>query len=185
VFFTQRFVGTTQSWMERTANAAGWLSGRVEMHSNIYVPVGPFSLSAWRIAHGALWDIGPHALSLLWPVLGEVTDVVAGRGVADRVELILRHAGGTSSSVSLSLTAPAGAVGRAVYFEGEQGRSSLPETGRTDVVQAYRSALDALIEQSARREREHPCDVHFGARVVEVLDAVERSLVSGCWVGIR
>ena len=29
----------------------------------------PFDDSPWRKEHGALWDIGPHALSLLVPAL--------------------------------------------------------------------------------------------------------------------
>lgn len=185
VFFTQRFVPSTQAWLQRTLGVGGWVSGRVEMHSNIYVPVGPFSLSQWRVEHGALWDIGPHALSLLWPVLGEVTQVVAGRGVADRVELILRHSGGQSSTISISLTAPPAAIGRAVYFDGEQGRSLLPDTDRTDVVQAHGAALEALMHQAQQPHPAHPCDVHFGARIVEVLSAAEQSLASGCWVGIE
>ncbi len=185
VFFTQRFVPATQAWLEHVANEGGWISARVEMHSNIYVPAGPFSSSAWRIEHGALWDIGPHALSLLWPVLGEVSAIVAGRGVADRVDLMMRHAGGQSSTVSVSLTAPAGAVARAAYFDGEHARTSLPESQPTDVVGAHRAALGALIQQASQPHPAHACDVHFGARVVEVLAAAEQSLVSGCWVQIR
>jgi predicted dehydrogenase len=184
VFFTQRFVPSTQAWLEETLSAGGWVSGRVEMHSNIYVPVGPFSLSQWRVEHGALWDIGPHALSLLWPVVGEVTAVVAGRGVADRVELILRHSAGQSSSVSLSLTAPPAAIGRAVYFDGEQGRASLPTVDGTDVVRAHGAALEALMHQAQQAHPAHPCDVHFGTRVVEVLSAAEQSLADGCWVSM-
>ena len=185
VFFTRRFVPSTQAWLEQTRSAEGWTSGRVEMHSNIYVPVGPFSLSQWRLEHGALWDIGPHALSLLWPVLGEVTAVVAGRGVADRVELILHHSGGQSSTISISLTAPAAAVGRAAYFEGARGRTSQPMTEQTDVIQAHGAALESLMRLAQQAHPAHPCDIHLGARVVEVLSAAEQSLANGCWVSIE
>ena len=46
-------------------------------------------------------------------------------------------------------------------------------------VVAHGAALDALIEQAAAPEPVHPCDVHFGARIVEVLAAAEESLRSG------
>jgi predicted dehydrogenase len=156
------------------------------MLSNIYVEGGPFSESAWRREWGALWDIGPHALSLLWPVLGQVTGVVAGAGVADHVHLILRHVGGTSSTVSVSLTTPLAATGRTVYVEGEAGREMLPPPipGDERVLRAHGAALDALMAQIASPSRSHACDVHLGARVVEVLDAAQRSLASGCWVNV-
>jgi hypothetical protein len=49
-----------------------------------------------------------------------------------------------------------------------------------DSIAAHQAALDALIEQSEEREPSHPCDVHVGARVVEVLGAARRSLATGC-----
>src|ERR1035437_5099917 len=59
-------------------------------------------------ARGALWDIGPHALSILLPALGPVTHVVADRGLGDTVMVVLRHESGAASTMSLSLTAPPG-----------------------------------------------------------------------------
>jgi predicted dehydrogenase len=178
VFFTQRFVPATAAWLEEAARSGGWVGGRVEYASNIYEPEGPFSTSAWRRERGALWDIGPHALAFLWPVLGGVTAVVAGRGPGDHVHLILRHSGSRTSTVSVSLTSPPAAIGRVVYFEGEQGRLVLPPVtpDPAETRRAYGAALSALISGSP-----HPCDVHFGARVVEVLSAAQQSLATGCW----
>ncbi len=42
------------------------------------------------------------------------------------------------------------------------------------------AALDALLDLADHPERGHACDVHFGARVVAVLDAARRSLANGC-----
>jgi predicted dehydrogenase len=158
----------------------------VELASNIYAAGGPFASSAWRREYGALWDIGPHALAFLWPVLGKVTAVVAGRGIEDQVHLIMRHAGGASSSASVALTAPPAAVGRTVYFDGEHGRWTLPTsaTDHTQTVRAHQSATDALIQQSPEIHPRHPCDAHFGARVVEVLAAAEQSLKTARWVEV-
>jgi predicted dehydrogenase len=186
VFFTQRFVPATQAWWEQAVATGGWISGHMESTSNIFVPGGPFSESMWRRDHGALWDIGPHALSLMCPVMGDVTAVVAGRGIADQVHLILRHAGGACSTVTVSLTAPEAAVGRVLYFDGVHGRHALPPAAADDgvAVRAHQAALDALVGLADQAYPAHPCDVHFGARVVEVLEAAEQSLSSGCWVEI-
>ena len=70
-----------------------------------------FSSSPWRHDKGALWDVGPHALSLLLPALGDVTAVVAGGGRGDEVHVVMRHADGASSTASLSMTVPPPAIG--------------------------------------------------------------------------
>jgi predicted dehydrogenase len=186
VFFTRRFTPETANWLDRAAQKGGWECGRAEFAASIFVPEGPYSNSQWRRDKGALWDIGPHALSLLWPVLGEVTSVLAGAGRGDQVHLVLRHAEGQSSTVSLSLTVPRTATGSQMYVYGEGGRDSAPlgPMEQTDIVAAHRRALDALIEQARQAGSGHPCDVHFGARVVEVLDAAEQSLRTGCLVQI-
>jgi hypothetical protein len=48
------------------------------------------------------------------------------------------------------------------------------------MVAAHQAGLDALLDLAHHPGRGHPCYVHFGARVVEVLDAARRSLVNGC-----
>jgi hypothetical protein len=91
---------------------------------------------------------------------------------------------GASSTVSLSLTAPPRATGDALYVDGERGRASAPlfALGVDEIVAAHQQALDALLAQIHGREVGHACDVHFGARVVEVLAAAEQALQSGCVV---
>jgi predicted dehydrogenase len=183
VFFTRRFVRDLQTWLNQLVEAGGWECARAEFASAIFVEGGPFSNSPWRRDRGALWDVGPHALSTLVPLLGAVESVVAGGGVRDQVHLVLQHAGGRSSTASLSLTVPPAAVGNALYVYGERGREQAPD-GPFDVVAAYQAALDALIEQAAATKPAHACDVHFGAQVVAVLAAAEESLRSGCRVSL-
>jgi predicted dehydrogenase len=178
VFFTRRFVPETQAWLRHLEEVGGWECGRAEFGANIFVEGNPFGGSPWRKDKGALWDIGPHALSLLWPPLGAVTSVVAGSGRGDQVHLVLRHADQRSSTASLSLTVPVPAIGNSMYVYGEHGREEAP-SGGSDALVAHSAALDALIEQASSSSPAHPCDVHFGARVVEVLAAAEESLRSG------
>jgi predicted dehydrogenase len=178
VFFTRRFVPETEAWLQRLEKLGGWECGRAEFAANIYTEGNPFGDSPWRKEMGGLWDIGPHALSLLLPALGEVNSVVAGRGRRDQVHVVLEHAESRSSTASLSLMVPQAAVGNTLYVYGEHGREVAPP-GPFDPVQAHAAALDALIDQAAAAQPRHPCDVHFGARVVEVLAAAEESLRDG------
>jgi predicted dehydrogenase len=186
VFFTRRFIPETKVWLEQLANQGGWQSGRAEFASNIYVDGGPFADSPWRRVKGALWDIGPHALALLLPVLGPVTAVLAGAGRGDQVHLVLQHADGSSSTASLSLTAPAAARGSTLYFDGEHGRASLPARtlSDADIVAAHRRAFDQLRVAIEQPGVGNDCDVRFGARVVEILAAAEQALTTGCTVQI-
>ena len=118
VFFTRRFVPETVIWLQHLAELGEWECGRAEFSSAVFVPGNPFAGSAWRHEKGALWDIGPHALSLLWPVLGDVTAVMAGAGRGDQVHLIFRHTDGRSSTASLSMTVPEAATGSTLYVYG-------------------------------------------------------------------
>lgn len=178
VFFTRRFVDETQVWLQRLEELGGWECGRAEFAANIYTEGNPFGDSPWRKEKGGLWDIGPHALSLLLPALGEVTSVIAGHGRRDQVHLVLQHTDNRSSTASVSLTVPQAAVGNSLYVYGEHGREVAPP-GPFDAVQAHSAAVDALIEQAAAPQPRHACDVHFGARVVAVLAAAEESLREG------
>jgi predicted dehydrogenase len=183
VFFTRRFIPELESWLEQRVAEGGWECARAEFAAAIFVDGNPFGDSPWRHDKGALWDVGPHALSMLIPILGNVESLVAGAGVRDQVHLVLQHAEQRSSSVSLSLTVPPAATGTSVYVYGERGRAEAP-SGRFDVAGAYRAALDALIERAAMSKPAHACDVHFGAQVVAILAAAEESLRSGRRVDI-
>lgn len=178
VFFTRRFVPETRAWLSKLQELGGWECGRAEIAAQIYVEGNPFGSSPWRRDKGGLWDVGPHAMAMLWPVLGSVTSVVAGKGVRDQVHLVLTHSNGASSTASLSLDVAPLATGSTIYFYGQQGRETAP-AGPSNAAAAHRVALDVLIEQAEHPGSGHPCDVHFGARVVEVLAAAEQSLQTG------
>ncbi len=186
VFFTRRFKSEVQAWLQTLEERGSWDCGRAEFAASIYVPGGPFASSPWRREKGALWDIGPHALSLLWPVLGEVTAVSACAGRGDQVHLVMRHGNGRSSTASLSSTVPQAAIGTTVYFYGESGREVAPADSSepASLVVAHQKAVDALIELTRNPAAGYPCDVHFGARVVEVLAAAEEALAKGCTVSL-
>ncbi|MGW0706135.1 Gfo/Idh/MocA family protein [Streptomyces sp. NPDC002643] len=177
VFFTARFQREIEAWIGQQTAAGGWFTGRAEWLGSLFDgdSDSPFADSPWRREKGGLWDVGPHALSVLLPVLGDVERVTAAvRGPADTVHLVLRHAGGASSTVTLSLTAPPAASGATVELRGRTGATVLPSSAE-GAVEALGRAAGALVE-AARTGRPHPCDAAFALRVTEVLAAAEGKL---------
>ncbi|MEV0254451.1 Gfo/Idh/MocA family oxidoreductase [Streptomyces sp. NPDC050732] len=175
VFFTLRFASETSAWLSEQVSTGGWFTGRADWYGSFYGPDGTEAFSSpWRASRGGLWDVGPHALSMLMPVLGDVSAVTAAPGPGDTAHLILRHTGGASSTATLSLTAPAKCAGLTVELRGESGTVVLPtwEPG-----EAFRTAVDELVE-SAGSGTAHPCDVRFGLRVTEILAQAEEHITA-------
>ena len=175
VFFTFRFQAATSTWLAqagRTELAGGsgsWLSS---------IAGSPFATSPWRQEHGALWDIGPHALSVLVPALGRVVSVQAGAGLRDTVHLVLTHESGAASTVTLSHTVAPMSAGIEFFVHGDAGRLVLlPDTEAP--VEAFGVAVDELTA-AALTGGAHACDAAFGRDVVAVLATAARALDSGC-----
>ncbi|MDP9685936.1 putative dehydrogenase [Streptomyces griseoviridis] len=176
VFFTVRFRPETRAWIGEQAARGGWFTARAQWLGAVFTGDSPYAASPWRREKGALWDVGPHALSVLLPVLGDVRRVAAAtRGPGDTVHAVLDHAGGASSVLTLSLTAPPAAAGAAVELRGAAGVSVLPESADEGAVPALLRAGDALLA-AARTGRPHPCDAAFALRVTEVLAEAEALL---------
>jgi predicted dehydrogenase len=175
VFFTFRFRPATATWLEqaaRTTLAGGhgsWLSS---------LAGSPFDSSPWRKERGALWDIGPHALSLLVPALGPVAAVQAGAGLGDTVHLVLTHESGVASTLTVSHTVAPMSVGNEFFVHGDAGRLVLLPEDRV-APEAFAVAVDELTH-AAVAGAIHPCDVGFGRDVVAVLATAARALDSGC-----
>lgn len=179
VFFTTRFQPETATWITEQAGADGWFTGRAQWFGAVFSgDDSPFADSPWRREKGALWDVGPHALSVLLPVLGDARRVTAAaHGPGDTVHLVLDHVSGASSTLALSLTAPPAASGAAVELRGTAGVTLLPESTET-AVSALTRAADALLT-AARTRQPHPCDAAFGLRVTEILAEAETVLDVG------
>ena len=188
VFFTGRFRPEAERWIDAAAQAGKWHSAHVVHYANIFQPGNPFGESAWRREYGALWDVGPHALASVLPVMGKVTSVTARSGPAgsDTVHLLLTHglhpAGSdvpvgavSASTLSLSLTMPAAATGTHFALYGEHGTRTRPE-GNFEAAEAFRRAVTELASLVDSGERHHRCGAHFGLDVVRVLAAAERAL---------
>jgi len=176
VFFTTRFVPEADAWIAEQAGGGGWFTGHAEWLGDVFHAASdsPFG-TPWRGEKGALWDVGPHALSVLLPVLGDVRRVsAAAHGPGDTVHVVLAHADGASSTLTLSLTAPPAAAGAGVELRGTAGVRRLPQ-GDADAGRAFARAAEALLG-AARDGRPHPCDAAFGLRVTEILADAESLL---------
>lgn len=132
VFFTLRFDAGSAAWIDRQAATGDWYTGRADWYGAVFgrpsPAASPYAASPWRQEKGGLWDVGPHALSVLLPVLGDVTEVHASRGAGDTTHLTLRHDSGASSTAVLTLTAPRPGPG---WPSSSGARTGSPPTRRT------------------------------------------------------
>src|SRR5262249_17323367 len=139
VFFTCRFQPDARAWLEDLATAGGWQGASAIWLGSAYADSSPFN-TAWRREKGGLWDLGPHAVSLLWAILGPVKSVTADAGRGDLTHLVLHHQGGATSTVTVTLGAPGAADGFELHVWGERGRSAMPPLA-ADPVTALRIAV--------------------------------------------
>jgi predicted dehydrogenase len=167
VFFTARFQADVRAWLAEAAARGGWAGGSAVWLGTALQESSPFN-TPWRRDKGALWDLGPHAVSLLWASLGSVTSVLADAGPADVSHLVLHHESGASSTVTVTLSAPEAAEGFGLYLWGATGRFSAPEEQDEPVV-PLRTALTELASNARSGRVSHPCDVRFGRDVGRVL----------------
>jgi predicted dehydrogenase len=175
VFFTRRFESAHRKWMDAVQRQGGWRGAWSLWLADGLAPGSRFQSSVWRHEKGPLWDIGPHAVAVLWPVLGPVTAVSAVRGDHDLVHLVLTHESAATSTASLTLTVPSESAYNEVTFWGDRGRSSAPPPDMRSW-EALQVAIRELVECIELGDRYHPCNVTFGRQVVEVLALAERHI---------
>jgi predicted dehydrogenase len=179
VFFTWRFNTEIRAWLTDEQarggwSGEGWSGGAAIWLGTAFLPDNPFN-TPWRREKGALWDLGPHLVGMLWACLGPVTEVTAVRGKSDAVHLVLRHQAGVTSTVTTTQSAPEAAAGVTVFVWGEAGRSVMP-VELVDSVAALRVAAVELMAEAGADRPAHPCDVRFGRDITKVLAEAESQL---------
>lgn len=179
VFFTWRFNSEIRAWLTDEQARGGWSGQGWSGGAAIWLGTSnqsgnPFN-TPWRQEKGALWDLGPHLVGMLWACLGPVIEVTAVQGKADVVHLVLRHQTGVTSTVTTTQSAPEAAYGVTVFVWGEAGRSVMP-VELVDPVAALRVAAAELIAEAAADRPAHPCDVRFGREITKVLAEAEAQL---------
>lgn len=166
VFFTDRFVPEIRDWLETVHAEGGWKGGWMRWFASLQQPGNPFN-TPWRSAQGALWDVGPHAVSTMVSALGPVESVVAVPGEGDLAHLTLRHEGGVTSTISVTLFAPPAAECVEAVVWGEAGLSPMPPRPADPTIPLRRAAEE--LAACARNGTSHQVDVHYGLHVVESL----------------
>lgn len=183
VFFTNRFYDNVDRFLAKTAVAGPWHGARATLLASIFQIDSPYATSPWRKEKGGLWDVGPHALSLILPVLGPVARVAALDGPHGTVHLLLGHRDGAATTMSLSLDVPPAATGFEFAFFGEPGIAEVP-AGDGTPVEAFGVAIGKLAANVATGTVEDPLDVCFGREVVAVLEAAEVAREEGVTVSL-
>jgi predicted dehydrogenase len=179
VFFTWRFNTEIRAWLTDARARGGWSGEGWSGGATIWLGTSlaednPFN-TPWRREKGALWDLGPHLVGMLWACLGPVTEVTAVAGKSDVTHLVLRHETGVTSTVTTTVSAPEAAEGVTVFVWGAAGRSVMP-VELVDPVPALRTAAAELAAVAAEGRRDHPCDVRFGRDITRVLAEAESQL---------
>jgi predicted dehydrogenase len=186
VFFTARFQADVRAWLAEVTSQGGWAGGNVVWLGSALLETNPFN-TPWRRDKGALWDLAPHAVSLLWACLGPVVSVTADAGRDDLTYLVLHHDNGATSTATVTLNASEAAEGFGLYLWGQPGRSAAPDETNQPVT-ALRVALTELADNARRGQVAHPCDVQFGRDVGRVLAEAQRQISgprSPDWTGPR
>jgi predicted dehydrogenase len=175
VFFTLLFQPEMRAWLaEVTSGQDRWAGADFVWLGSSLQKSSPFN-TPWRTDKGALWDLGPHAIALLWACLGPVSSVTADAGLADVTHLVLHHRSGATSAVTVSQSVSPAAESFGCYVWGAAGRSDAP--GLTaDPVVPLRAALAELVGSISSGRPAHACDVQFGQDVVSLLAEAERQL---------
>ncbi|MFI0417130.1 Gfo/Idh/MocA family protein [Spongiactinospora sp. 9N601] len=137
-------------------------------------PESPFA-TPWRLARGAVLDIGPHMIDLVDAALGRVVDVRARGSVLGWAGLLLEHEGGALSEVSLCMSAP-GERDAAVTVYGERGRAHVDHTALGDDV--VFPAMAAEFATTVRSGVPHPLDAARGLHVQRLIAAAEAQFTS-------
>jgi predicted dehydrogenase len=178
VFTTNRYRPEFADVLDEAVATGGWYGSRTTLYGANFLPGSPYANSPWREEKGGLWDLGPHALASIVPVLGPVVEVAAMAAPARTYHLLLRHAGGAVSTAHLSIhQAPRAETWETVLY-GPAGPRTLPGL-TTHLVDAFRAAVARLAANVAAGVTRDPLDVHAGRDAVAVLAAAETAAAEG------
>ena len=103
MFLTNRFTAEVRDFLARVAQTEPQ-AAQISFVSGGSRP-GEFFATPWRVARGALLDLGPHVLDLLDATLGPISQVTAVGDPTRFVALTTRHESGLVGQAMLSITA--------------------------------------------------------------------------------
>lgn len=175
VFLTARFRPEIADWLEEAGQSQWESATGMWKSSALASPLSPYFTSQWRRnKDAALWDLGPHALALIIPLMGSIVEVGARRADDAVIHLSLLHESGSHSTVDLCFEDSDTDQIELVLHAGDR-TASLPQslTSRTS---AMVNAIESLVALARDGITDNPCDISFGLDIVRVLDAAERQM---------
>lgn len=186
-FLTRLFVDGANDLVAR-ARAGKHNRGEVSWSSRALLPGTPYTNSAWRNADfGTLWDLGPHVLSVLVPVLGPVAQIKARRVRKAKFECRIFHAGGAESFVTLDQMDESLAQGsheHYVFSGGDGVARGGPFTYKP--VHCFEAAVGLLIDDIKLAGRLSGSNIRFSRDIVAALESACLSIESnGASVDVR
>lgn len=175
VNFTNVIAGASGQWIRETVIGHDWDGGEVSILGTLRNEESPF-LTPWRLEDdGSLWDIGPHAVSMLLAGLGPVAEVRAQHGRADAYNLLLQHERGGISTLSVSYSLPAGTGKFSAGFWGADGVVAVPPSSPVASDADYLGPTLDMLVRGIESGEPIPYDAAFGASVTRVLAEAELS----------
>jgi predicted dehydrogenase len=178
VFTTNRYRPEVEEFLAEAVRTGGWYAADMTGYGANFQPGSPYADSPWRDESGGLWDLGPHALSMVVPVLGPVVEVAAVTGPRKTHHVRLHHAGGAVSALHLSIHLTPDQVRWQTVFVGNAGWITVPD-GDIDAVAAFRAAVTRLVADVAAGVTDDPLGVRAGRDAVAVLAAAETAAGQG------
>ena len=175
LFLTNRFTAEGRDFVRRVGEAQPQ-GAQARSLGGGSLP-GSFFATPWRVARGALLDVGPHVLDLLVTALGPVAEITAAGDPTRVVALTTRHESGVLGQALLSITT-ANAEGALVcHVHTDAGPVVFDSRTVTDQAQVL-STIAREFAETVRTGVPHPLDVHRGVMLQRLLDQAEKSLVS-------
>ncbi len=168
VFFTRVFTQAIEQAIQALAQQGPWQRCTARFRAGALRAGSPYAGSQWRRSRGALWDLGPHLLSVLLPLLGRVTEVRCTQDDHGMVRLRLRHEPGGESDATATLLAEPSQQGEDYVLQSgdKQQRLDVPTAPRHE---AYGAALSALLAMISGDRRGEP---RYGVRIATEMTAI-------------
>jgi predicted dehydrogenase len=176
VMLTLRYGAQTREWLADIAETGGWQGGGARWLSGALLG-GAYEGSPWRVAEGALADLGPHVFDLMDATLGTITKVLAANRTPDDLwQVMFSHEGGATSTATLSLRLPVQPTVAEFAVYGRHGYRTLGRKPGSSA-ESYTALLDDFAAMVACGTTEHPCDVRRGLHLQRIIH--ETRLLAG------
>jgi predicted dehydrogenase len=151
VFLTRLFDPERGTWL-RSLIGGEYTHAQVKWATAALRPGSPYAESAWRQGVGIIWDLMPHVLSQVTLILGPVASGHARPWPEHHgVEVQLRHVGGATSDIRMTLLAKPNETAEWIRFSGPQGAARSP-AARLDAVAAHRAAIAAIARGTSPKD---------------------------------